>query len=172
MPFGRVDGWVSGKNRDQFSMTQKHLKIAGDEAAVRRGGKGGNRRDPTVKRLLAFDSVEKTNQSTWFHGMWTAGKKVSALSLVAWSMESLMKSIFKRSCEIKGKWTIAALRRLQVGADLPHQREGGRRGELRSWPSGFTDCREKRGRDCARKLAAHHECVRKRGGEKETTFQK
>lgn len=75
MPFGRVDGWVSGKNRDQFSMTQKHLNMAGDEGAERRGAVGGNRKDPTVRNLLAFDSVEKTNQSTWFHGMWTAGKK-------------------------------------------------------------------------------------------------
>lgn len=40
MPFGRVDGWVSGRNTDQFSMTQKHLNIAREEAAVRKGGRG------------------------------------------------------------------------------------------------------------------------------------
>lgn len=58
-----------------------------------RGGKGRNRRDPRLKNALVSDSVEKATQR---HGMWTARNNVSALSLVGWSVGSLMKRIFKR----------------------------------------------------------------------------
>lgn len=79
-----------------------------------------NRRDPQVQNLLASDSMEKTTESPWFHGMWTAPNKVSALSRISWSMESLIKRIFKHIGEIRGKTTVATLREPRVVAALPH----------------------------------------------------
>lgn len=87
--------WDGGRNRDQFSVTQKHLNTAQRLAYSVEGKDREEQEGPTVKNLLASDSVEKTTQSPWFHSMWAAREKASALSLVGWSMESLMKRIFK-----------------------------------------------------------------------------
>lgn len=96
MPLGRVEGWVNVEECDQLSMTQKHLNIAQRTPAVQGWGVEGCRRDLQVKTLFASDSMEKTTERPWFHGMWTARKKVSALSRAGCSTESLMRRIVKR----------------------------------------------------------------------------
>lgn len=46
------------------------------------------RRDPPVKNLHASDSIAKTTQSPWFHGMWTARKKSFGF-VTGWSVNGV-----------------------------------------------------------------------------------
>lgn len=134
----------------------------------------GNRTTRQSKNLLVSDSMQKTTKSLWFHGMWTARNKVSALSRVGWSTESLMKRIFKRIWEISRGETTAALRDSQIVADLPlpltphtapRPQEGKRRDVLSSevGQGGFTDGPGECGQDLTRKLAESRWGVRRAG---------
>lgn len=101
-----------GRGRDQLSVTQKHLNRT-QRPAGREEGKGAETQQrPTSQKSPCSDSGEETTERPWFHGMRTArnGKTGLALSRVGWSVESLMKRIFKRIREIRGMRTTAQLR--------------------------------------------------------------
>lgn len=101
-----------GRGRDQLSVTQKHLNRT-QRPAGREERKGAETQQrPTSQKSPCSDSGEETTERPWFHGMRTArnGKKGLALSRVGWSVESLMKRIFKRIREIRGMRTTARLR--------------------------------------------------------------
>ena len=101
-----------GRGRDQLSVTQKHLNRTQRPAGSEEGRGAETQQRPTSQKSPCSDSGEETTERPWFHGMRTAGNgnKGLALSRVGWSVESVMKRIFKRIREIRGMRTTARLR--------------------------------------------------------------
>lgn len=83
-------------------MTQKHLNRT-ERPAGREEGEGcGDPAETHKSEISCSDLREETTERPWFHGMRTARNgRGLVLPWAGWSVESLMKRIFKRIREIR-----------------------------------------------------------------------